>query len=166
MLFPNREVLDEVADIGFPNPDRVMITHSSALFARGIDLGRPMGDIDLVVDHENREYLVRTLGWAATKQRKYYAEDLPDNIRYVLSPDERIDAFSHDFLPMLFRATGLGRVYPDRLFELHDAKYDKDDETGLWVASTTHVMASKQGTGRPKDASDIRRTVQYESYGY
>jgi hypothetical protein len=166
MLFPNRDILDEVAAIEFPNPSRVMITHSSALFARGIDLGRPMGDIDLVIDHENREHLIRNLGWAATGQRKYYAEDLPDNIRYILSPDERVDAFSHDFLPMLYRATGLGRVYPDRLFAMHDPRYDQDEETGLYVASTTQVLASKQGSGRKKDEDDIRRYIQHEIFGY
>lgn len=165
-VFPTREIFDEVARLEFPKPEEVMITHSSALFARGIDLGRPMGDIDLVVSPDNMRHLILNLGWTATGQRKYYEEDLLDKIRYTLSPDERIDAFAHDFLPMVYRRTGRGRVYPHRLIELHDARYDQDDETKLYVASKRHVLASKQGTGRKKDADDIRRVIQHEIFGY
>lgn len=125
-----------------------------------------MGDIDLVVSPDNMRHLILNLGWAATGQRKYYVEDLPDKIRYTLSPDERVDAFAHDFIPEQYRKTGKGRVYPHRLIEMHDARYNQDEETGLYVASVTHVIASKQGTNRTKDADDIRRVVQHETFGY
>lgn len=158
--------IQEVAALDFPQPDRVMITHGSALRVRGLELDRPEGDIDLVADKANINYLRTTLGWLAVRQNKYYDEDLPDKIRFTKSPDDRFDVFAHDFIPEKYRRTGRGRVYPNELFDLHDARFDQDEATGLWVASIPFVVATKRGTGRPKDAADIARAEQFLQNGY
>jgi hypothetical protein len=158
--------IHEVAELGFPHPDRVMITHGSALLVRGVELARDEGDIDLVADQSGIRHLRMNLGWAAMRQHKYYDQDLPDKIRFTKSPDDRYDVFAHDFIPEKYQRDGRGRVYPDELFGLHDARFDQDEDTGIWVASIRFVIATKRGTGRPKDATDIARAEQFLQNGY
>lgn len=159
-------IIDRVAALNFPNPAGVIITHSSALAARGMDLGRPLGDIDLVVTKDNQDYARYVLGFHAIKQERYYQEDLPENIRSTISPDGEFDVYSHDFIPKLFRKHGRGRVYPEKLISLLDPRYDQDERTNLWVASFRFVEMTQDGTGRPKDADTLRRQAQHHEHGY
>lgn len=159
-------IVAETAALNWPDPEGIMITHSSGLVVRGVDLGRPVGDIDIVATHENQLYAAHTLGYRALKQVRYYEEDLPDNIRSTISPDGRFDVYSHDFIPELFRRTGRGRIYPRRLFPLHDSRYDQDEDTGIWVASLHFIEATQRGTGRPKDADTLRCVAQHHREGY
>ena len=137
-----------------------MITHGSALRVRGVSLDREEGDIDLVTDQVNLAYF-RALGWLAAREHRYYDNDLPDKIRFTRSPDGKFDAFGHDFVPELYREIGRGRIYPKELFARHDARFDQDEATGIWVASIPFVIATKRGTGRPKDIRDIEQAEQY-----
>lgn len=168
--FARRDIFQKVSNLNFPHPEGVMITHGSALRARDVIVERDMDpeykpDIDLVVTKPNMNHIVKNLGWSATRQLKYYAEDLPENIRCIVSPDGEFDVFSHDFMPKLFEQTGRGRVYPEVLFALHNSKWDQDDETGIYVASLDFVELTKQTT-RPKDISDIRRSMQFQMQHY
>jgi hypothetical protein len=156
----------EVAQLNVPRPDKLMITHASALRARGVSLDRPEGDIDIVTTQENLAYLRRNLGFIATREERYYEEDLPTKIRMTRSQDGRFDVFGHDFIPELYRRSKRGRIYPDQLFSMHDARFDQDEDTGIWVASIPFVIATKIGTGRPKDAQDIERAWQFYNQGY
>ncbi len=153
--------LSKVAALRLPEPERAMITHGSALVVRGVREPNEGGDIDLVVSQPNIEHMRRNLGWAATRQLKYYAEDEPLRIRYTRSPDGEFDAFAHDFIPEEYLKTGRGRVYLPELLERHDYRFDQDAFTGIWVASLDHVAATKRGTGRPKDEADLRRIDEY-----
>ena len=158
--------LGEVAHLNVPRPDKLMITHASALRARGVHLDRPEGDIDIVTTQENLSYLRRKLGFIATHEERYYEEDLPTKIRMIRSQDGRFDIFGHDFIPELYRKTKRGRIYPNQLFAMHDARFDQDEETGIWVASIPFVIATKMNTGRQKDVEDIRRAWQFYDQGY
>lgn len=168
--FARRDIFEKVSNLNFPHPEGVMITHGSALRARGVTVERDMDpqyipDIDLVVTETNMDYIVRSLGWSATRELKYYEEDLPENIRCIVSPDGEFDIFSHDYMQKLYEQTGRGRVYPEVLFALHNSKWDQDDETGIYVASLDFVELTKQTT-RSKDISDVRRSMQFQMLQY
>ncbi len=162
----NHSYIDKVADLGLPQKSRVMITHGSALVLRGVRPARKDGDIDLVVSQPNALYLAEELGWDVGVQEKYYEEDLPVKIRYIRSPDGEFDAFTHDYIPEQYAATGRGRMYPDELFAMHDARFDQDETTKIWVASVLHVAATMRLSGRKKDEIMLPRIEQYLLWGY
>lgn len=159
-------IVHRVSELEFPRPDRVFITHSAALSVRGVELGRPLGDIDIVTDGRNLDYIARKMGWAATPQIRYYEDDLPEKIRSVVSPDGEFDMYICDFMQGVFNRTRRGRTYTDQMLKTHDARYDQDEETKLWVASFMHVEATLLETERSKDASTHRRLQQHFALGY
>lgn len=157
----NYPYLDKVAALRLPEPERAIITHGSALVARYVREPNESGDIDMVASQPNIEHLRRNLGWAATRQEKYYAEDEPLRVRFTRSPDGEFDVFAHDFVPEEYSKTGRGRVYIDELTDRHDYRFDQDAFTGIWVASLEHVAATKTGTGRAKDEADLRLIARF-----
>lgn len=155
----NHPIVHEVARLGAPKPDEIFITHGSALVVRGVRSERLGGDIDLVASPENIEFF-QELGWAAMLGLTEYEGSLPQMVGFSRSPDGRIDAFTHDFIPESYDRTGLGRRYIEDMIEEHDAVYDQDESTGLWVASKPFVIATKMGSGRQKDEDDIALTLE------
>ena len=161
--FRNRSLIDEVARLGMPHPEEVVINHGAALVIRGIRPEHEGGDIDMATSLENNLYLEQKLGFQAVRMVVGVTED--GNERTVISRrDEagRFDVHRWDFSMYRYNRRGKGRIYLPELGSLSD----QDDETGIWVARPELVMLTKLESGRPKDEQDVRRISQYLDQGY
>lgn len=144
--------IESVVALDFPSPQDVIITHGSALVIRGVRPAHELGDIDLTTTRENIRYIRNILGWEALRRTTGYDDTgLPKTVTYTMSPDGMFDVYEQDFVPLLYRQTGRGRVYPEEL----KTYSDQDEETGIWVARLAFVRQTKEASSREKDVVDI-----------
>lgn len=152
MIFPNRQPIDEVAALGMPNPEGIVINHGAALVIHGIRAEHDDGDIDAAVDFDNIQYLENELGFRAV--RMVVGISRRNQERTVISrrdDKDRFDFHRWDFSMHRYNQTGKGRLYLPELIDMSD----QDDQTGIWVARPELVRLTKLATGRPKDAEDV-----------
>lgn len=161
-------IVDEVAELTMPEPDGAMITHSSALYVRGILPPRPDSDIDLCVNKVNFAYLRDQESWRVYQREYRYDSTTTLPLEYLRSDDQRFDVFPCDWIPVDFIQRGKGRKYWDELVASHNPLDDQDRVTGIWVASVVHVAATKRYSffRRDKDVATLRRIDQYLEQGY
>lgn len=159
----HRELIDEVAALGMPFPEEVVINHGAALVVRGIRPEHEGGDIDMAASLENNLYIEEELGFRATRMLVGIASDGKE--RTVISrrdKDNRFDVHRWDFSMYRYNRTGKGRIYLPELGSMSD----QDPETGIWVARPKLVALTKYESGREKDEEDIRRIEQFLEWGY
>lgn len=156
--FTNRALIDEVAALGMPFPEEVIINHGSAMVVCGIRPENSNGDIDMATNLENNLYLERELGFRAMQMVVGISSDGKE--RTVVSRrdvNDRFDVHRWDFSIHRFNQTGQGRLY---LPELRSMSV-QDDKTGIWVATPELVRLTKLDSGHDKDAHDISRIDEY-----
>jgi hypothetical protein len=162
MEFVNRVPIDEVAALGMPYPEEIVINHGAALVAWGVRGENPNGDIDMATNLENNLYLERKLGFKAIQMVVGVSKQGKE--RTVVSrrdSDERFDCHRWDFSMYRYNRTGKGRIYLPELGVLSV----QDEQTGLWVATPSLVRLTKLETGREKDEQDIALIDSFESSG-
>lgn len=163
MRFHHREILEEVAALTVPEPDKIVINHGSAMVVRGIRSEHEGGDIDIVTNLRNVQFLEQTVGFVAVRKLVgVSAEGKEQTLTVRHDNNKRFDVHRWDFSPLLYARTGKGRISLERSI----ANSDQDDETGIWVARPELILLTKEATGRPKDAEDARRLKQYIDLGY
>ncbi|GEM_PF-1336243 len=163
MKFANRELIEEVAALGMPYPEEIVINHGAALVIRGIRPERENGDIDMATNLENNQYLEHELGFRAVRMLVGISKEGKE--RTVISrrdDKDRFDIHRWDFSMYRYNRTGKGRIYLPELGTMSD----QDPETGIWVAKPELVALTKRETGRPQDEEDLRRIAQYLELGY
>lgn len=163
MKFANRQPIDEVAALGMPYPEEIVINHGSALAIRGIRPEHDDGDIDMATNLENNQYLEQELGFRAIRMLVGISKKGKE--RTVISrrdDKDRFDVHRWDFSMYRYNRTGKGRMYLPELGSMSD----QDPETGIWVAKPELVALTKRETGRKKDQEDLRRIEQYLELGY
>ncbi|MCB9819920.1 hypothetical protein H6796_01295 [Candidatus Nomurabacteria bacterium] len=159
MKFYDRKIIDEVAELGLPHPEDVVINHGSALVIRGIRPERDGGDIDACTCLENNLYAQHELGFRAVSMSVGVSFDSVE--RTVIARRDEADRFDlhrWDFSMHKYDRTGRGRIYLPELKE----QSDQDGETGIWVARPEMVLLTKLDSGREKDENDI--TLILESF--
>ena len=152
MKIVNRGPIDEVAALGMPYPEEVVINHGAALVIWGIRDERPTGDIDAATNLENNLYLEERLGFVALQMVVGTSRDGKE--RTVVSRrDEagRFDIHRWDFSMYRYNRTGKGRIYLPEL----GANSAQDSQTGIWVAKPQFVRETMLETGRPQDEAMI-----------
>ena len=145
-------ILEEVASLGPPRPDEIVINHGAALVVRGIRSEHEIGDIDFSTSLENITFLREELGWRAVSMVVGVKRDGSD-MTMIATRDQmdRFDAHRWDFSPPRYARTGKGRIYlPEQL-----ERAEQDERTGIYVATLEYVREMKQGTDREKDREDI-----------
>jgi hypothetical protein len=151
-------ILKEVAALGMPRPNEVVINHGAALVARGVRAEHEIGDIDFSTSLENIIFLREELGWRAVSMvvgRKGDGTDM--TMTATRDSRDRFDAHRWDFSPPRYRRTGKGRIYlPEQL-----ERAEQDEDTGIYVATLEYVRETKQGTDRAKDREDIELIDAY-----
>lgn len=158
MEFVNRGPIDEMAALGMPIPEEVIINHGAALVIWGIRNERPNGDIDAATNLENNVYLEEQLGFTALRMIVGVSGDGKE--RTVISRrDEknRFDIHRWDFSMYRYNRTGKGRMYLPELGSMSV----QDTKTGIWVATPEQVRLTKLETGRPQDETDIVLIDEY-----
>ncbi len=163
MKFANRELIDEVAALGMPYPEEIVINHGAALVIRGIRPEHENGDIDMATNLENNLYLEHELGFRAVRMLVGISKEGKE--RTVISrrdDKDRFDVHRWDFSMYRYNRTGKGRMYLPELGTMSD----QDPDTGIWVAKPELVALTKRETGRPQDEEDLRRIEQYLELGY
>lgn len=151
-------ILNQVAALQFPEPNKVFITHGSALVVYGVRDSHDSGDIDLITSGENMLHLQQNLGWKIEeKSISDNASHSSKTVKRLLSPDGLFDVYEHDFVAKWFKEKGRGRVYLDQLKTF----CEQDSSTGLWVATPEFVRLTKEGSTRPKDIEDIQLIDEY-----
>jgi hypothetical protein len=148
MEFVNRGPIDEMAALGMPYPEEVVINHGAALVVWGVRNERPDGDIDAATNLENNLYLENELGFRAVQMVVGVSKDGKE--RTVVSRrDEngRFDIHRWEFSMYRYNRTGKGRIYLPEL----GANSVQDPETGIWVARPLLVRETMLETDRPKD---------------
>lgn len=161
--FHHRAIIDEVAALGMPYPEEIVINHGAALVVRGIRPENEGGDIDAATNLENNQYLEDELGFRAVRLTVGVSADgIERTIISRRDSEGRFDIHRWDFSMQRYNQTGKGRIYLPEL----GAMSDQDDETGIWVARPELVLLTKQQTGREKDIQDIGRILQYLEQGY
>lgn len=152
MEFVNRGPIDEMAALGMPIPEEVIINHGVALVIWGIRDERPNGDIDAATNLENNQYLEEQLGFRAVRMVVGISADGKE--RTVISrrdENNRFDIHRWDFSMYRYNRKGRGRMYLPELGSMSV----QDSETGIWIAKPELVRLTKLETGRPQDESDI-----------
>ncbi|MGB3945727.1 MAG: hypothetical protein WBK76_02705 [Candidatus Saccharimonadales bacterium] len=160
MKFHDRGPIDEVAALGLPYPEEVVINHGSALVIWGIRSENAGGDIDAATNLENNLYLEQTLGFTALRMVVGVSQDGKE--RAVLSRRDsqmRFDMHRWDFSIHRWNRTGKGRIYLPEL----GSRSIQDEHTGIWVATPELVRETKLETGRTKDADDVQLIDNYLS---
>lgn len=163
MKFANRQPIDEVAALGMPYPEEIVINHGAALVIRGIRPEHESGDIDMATNLENNLYLEHELGFRAVRMLVGISRDGQE--RTVISrrdDKDRFDVHRWDFSMYRYNRIGKGRMYLPEL----GAMSDQDTDTGIWIARPELVALTKRETGRPQDEADLRRIEQYLELGY
>lgn len=156
--FVNRGPIDEMAALGMPLPEEVIINHGAALVIWGIRGERPNGDIDAATNLENNLYLEEHLGFRALQMVVGISADGKE--RTVVSRrDEknRFDIHRWDFSMYRYNRLGRGRMYLPELGSMSV----QDTETGIWVAKPELVRLTKLETGRPQDETDNALIDEY-----
>lgn len=161
--FHHRELIDEVAGLGMPHPEEIVINHGAALVIRGIRPEREDGDIDMATSLENNLFLEEQLGFRAVRMTVGVSRDGKE--RSVISRRDdknRFDVHRWDFSMSRYNRTGKGRIYLPELGSMSE----QDPRTGIWVARPGLVALTKRETGRKKDEQDLLRIDQYLQQGY
>jgi len=163
MKFANRQPIDEVAALGMPYPEEIVINHGAALVIHGIRPEHEDGDIDMATNLENNQYLEHELGFRAVRMLVGISRDGQERTVISRRDDKnRFDVHRWDFSMYRYNRTGKGRIYLPEL----GAMSDQDPDTGVWVAKPELVALTKRETGRKKDEEDLRRIEQYLEFGY
>lgn len=152
MKFENRNLIDEVAALGMPDPEGIVINHGAALVIRGIRPEHADGDIDMIASYENIQYLEQELGFRAVKM--VVGISRRNQERTVMArrdPKNRFDVHRWDFSMYRYNRTGEGRLYLPESIEMSD----QDEKTRIRVAQPKLVKLTKLETGRPKDVEDV-----------
>lgn len=152
MEFINRGPIDEVAALGMPFPEEVVINHGAALVIWGVRSERPDGDIDAATSLENNLFLEQKLGFIALQMLVGISGDGKE--RTVVSrrdPAQRFDIHRWDFSMHRYNREGKGRIYLPEL----GANSVQDAKTGIWVARPHLVRETMLETGRPQDEAMI-----------
>ena len=161
--FRNRELIEEVAGLGMPHPEEIVINHGAALVIRGIRPEHEGGDIDMATNLENNLYLEEELGFRAVRMVVGISQDGKERtIMARRDSEDRFDVHRWDFSMYRYNRKGHGRIYLPELGSMSD----QDADTGIWVARPELVMLTKLETGREKDKRDVRRIDQYLHQGY
>ena len=150
--FYNRAPIDEVAALGMPFPDEVIINHGAALVIWGVREERLTGDIDAATNLENNLYLEEKLGFTALRMVVGVSADGKE--RTVISrrdKDQRFDIHRWDFSMYEYNRTGQGRMYLTTLATMSV----QDPKTGIWVLKPAGVRLTMLETGRPQDEEMI-----------
>ena len=111
MEFINRGPIDEVAALGMPFPEEVVINHGAALVIWGVRSERPDGDIDAATSLENNLFLEQKLGFIALQMLVGISGDGKE--RTVVSrrdPAQRFDIHRWDFSMHRYNREGKGRI--------------------------------------------------------
>ncbi len=152
MEFVNRGPIDEMAALGVPLPEEVIINHGAALVIWGIRGERPNGDIDAATNLENNLYLEEQLGFRALQMVVGISADGKERTVVSRRDDKnRFDIHRWDFSMYRYNRHGRGRMYLPELGSMSV----QDTETGIWVAKPELVRLTKLETGRPQDETDI-----------
>ena len=152
MKIVNRGPIDEVAALGMPYPEEVVINHGAALVIWGIRDERPTGDIDAATNLENNLYLEERLGFVALQMVVGTSSDGKE--RTVVSRrDEagRFDIHRWDFSMYRWNREKRGRIYLPEL----GSRSMQDPATGIWVAHPELVRETMLETGRPQDEAVV-----------
>jgi hypothetical protein len=156
--FLNRKLIDEIAALGMPYPEEVIINHGAALVIRGVRQERPGGDVDAATSLENCLYLQEELGFRAVQMMVgISANGKPRSIVSRRDPKGRFDIHRWDFSVEDYNRTGKGRIYLPEL----GANSDQDPATGIWVARPDFVARTMRDTGRPQDKEASRQIAEY-----
>jgi hypothetical protein len=158
MEFVNRGPIDEMAALGMPIAEEVVINHGAALVIWGLRDERPNGDIDAATNLENNLYLEEQLGFTALQMLVGVSADGKE--RTVISRRDaknRFDIHRWDFSMYRYNRKGRGRMYLPELGSMSV----QDNETGIWVAKPELVRLTKLETGRPQDETDIVLIDEY-----
>ena len=156
----NRDPIDEMAALGMPIPEEIVINHGAALVVWGIRLERPGGDIDAATNLENNLYLENELGFRAVQMLVGTSRDgKPRTVVSRRDADDRFDIHRWDFSIHRYNRTGKGRVYLPEL----GANSIQDPVTGIWIARPDFVRETKLETGRPQDETDVELIDQHLS---
>lgn len=162
MNFPCRDILQETARLAVPHPDKLVISHGSALVVRGIRSEHAGSDIDIVTTKQNIDYLREVLGFIVTPKVVSINDDgVKHSIVVCHDAQHRFDVHEWDFSVLQEQQVGNGRMSLEQLI----AESDQDAPTGIWVAKPELVLKTKIGTNRPKDIQDVRRIQQYLKTG-
>jgi hypothetical protein len=152
MEFVNRGPIDEVAALGMPFPEEVVINHGAALVVWGVRDERPNGDIDAATSLENNLYLEQMLGFVALQMVVGVSNEGKE--RTVVSrrdATERFDIHRWDFSMYRYNRTKRGRIYLPELV----ANSVQDPDTGIWIAKPHLVRETMLETNRPQDEEMI-----------
>jgi hypothetical protein len=152
MEFVNRGPIDEVAALGMPFPEEVVINHGAALVVWGVRDERPSGDIDAATSLENNLYLEQKLGFVALQMLVGVSNEGKE--RTVVSrrdSAERFDIHRWDFSMYRYNRTRRGRIYLPEL----GANSVQDPDTGIWIAKPHLVRETMLETNRPQDEEMI-----------
>ncbi|MBC7512575.1 hypothetical protein H7142_02880 [Candidatus Saccharibacteria bacterium] len=152
MEFVNREPIDELAALGMPIPEEIVINHGAALVIWGIRNERLNGDIDAATSLENNLYLEESLGFTALQMAVGISQEGKE--RTVVSRrdgNERFDIHRWDFSMYRYNRTKKGRMYLPELGTMSV----QDPKTGIWVLKPAGVRLTMLETGRPQDEEMI-----------
>lgn len=156
--FYNRAPIDEVAALGMPFPQEIIINHGAALAIFGIREEHENGDIDAATNLENNQYLENVLGFTALQMVVGVSKDGKE--RTVVSrrdPANRFDIHRWDFSMYRYNRTDRGRMYLPEL----GSRSIQDAKTGIWIAKPELVRETKLETGRPQDEEDVELIDEY-----
>lgn len=156
--FYNRAPIDEVAALGMPYPEEIVINHGAALVIHGVREENEAGDIDSATSLENNLYLENQLGFRAVQMVVGITRDGKE--RTVVSRRDEHDLFDFhrwDFSMYRYNQTGKGRMYLPELGSMSV----QDSETGIWVAAPALVRLTMLESGRKKDERVIPLIDEY-----
>ncbi|MES2876762.1 MAG: hypothetical protein V4678_04825 [Patescibacteria group bacterium] len=153
-----RDPIDEMAALGMPFPQEIIINHGAALAIWGIRPEHSAGDIDAATNLENNQYLEAELGFTALQMVVGTSDDGKE--RTVVSRrdiSERFDIHRWDFSMWRYNRTGKGRMYLPELGSMSV----QDSQTGIWIATPELVRLTKLETNRKKDEDDVVLIDEY-----
>ena len=125
------------------DPDKIMVTGSIALKLHGFLKSRPVHDLDFIIDMDE-------LTWRQLKLLEAIESDDEEKKKFSSNVNKKMVFLKHDGMMI--------NIW--RHDDFTDWSDIKDADTGVRVATVSHILNVKKFYGREKDLKDINDIVK------